>query len=356
MAAVIADHMANMADYEHHLLVSLDMNCQIGEHFERLAASVTELPPGHGPKIRRLRDATRTLQPDIIHAHSSHAGAYARAALGRRWQPRIVYTPHCYAFERTDVGRSMRAAFWLVEAALSFRGGQVAACSPLETSQARSLPGRQRVSYVPNVGRVPEGTWERAPGDGIVRVTAAGRLAAQKAPSLFAEAALRSRRAGQPTEWMWIGGGNERQESVLRDAGVKVTGWLARDEALLLLAGSHLYVHTASWEGAPMTILEAAAAGVPVLARRNPAMEALGVEPLFDSVDQLMDLIGQFPDGAAMTLARQCGERLRSSHTDETQHQALQGVYGHVPPVTTAASPANSPTNSPAEHPSVARS
>jgi glycosyltransferase involved in cell wall biosynthesis len=327
MAAAIADHMANAPECDHHLLVSRDTTCQVGEHFEGFATTVTELPDARLSQVRRVRQATRSLRPHIVHAHSSYAGAYVRLALGREWQPRIVYTPHCFAFERTDVSRTLRSAFWLVEAGLSFRGGQVAACSPLEAALAGSLPGRHAVTYVPNIGRTPEGTWEPPPV-GAVQVSAAGRITAQKAPALFAEAARRSDRAGQPVRWQWIGGGNADQEDLLRAAGVEVTGWLPRDEAMRRLAASHLYVHTAAWEGAPLTILEAAAAGVPVLARRTRAMEALEVEPLFESAAELADLVGAFPDGPALTVARHAGDRLRLRHTVEAQREALAVVYG----------------------------
>jgi glycosyltransferase involved in cell wall biosynthesis len=79
-----------------------------------------------------------------------------------------------------------------------------------------------------------------------------------------------------------------------------------------------------------MTILEAAAAGVPVVARRTPAMEALGIQPLFDQVSGLLDLIADFPSGPAIALARRCGEELRRTHSRSTQSRALEAVYGRA--------------------------
>ena len=329
VAAAIGDHMAAMPGFEQHLLVSRDDTCQIGDHLERMATSVIEAPPGRLAQLRCLRVTTESLQPDVVHAHSSLAGASVRLALGRRWQPRIVYTPHCYAFERTDVAWPLRRAFWLAEAALSFRGSRVAACSPLEASLARALPGPQRVTYVPNVASPSPGGAPPMPS-GLRLVAAAGRVTAQKAPELFAEAARASRvttSGSDPLRWVWIGGGDPAQEALLRAAGVEVTGWLPREEALRRLAHSQLYVHTASWEGAPMTVLEAAAAAVPVIARRTPAMEALGVEPLFRSVPELLDLITDFPDGAAAMTAARCGETLRRNHSHQAQALALETVY-----------------------------
>jgi len=351
VAAAIGDHMANAAAFDHHLLVSRDATCQIGDHLDRRATSVIELPAGHVAQLRCLRATTHALQPEVIHAHSSFAGAFVRLGLGRRWQPRIVFTPHCYAFERTDISRPVRRVFWLAEAGLSLRGSQVAACSPLEATMARSLPGRQRVTYVPNVATGPPQIPTPAPSSGVTQVSAAGRVTAQKTPRLFAEAARRSRdRAGTAPSrhagaltWVWIGGGDPVEEDVLRAAGVEVTGWLPRGEALRRLADSHLYVHTASWEGAPMTVLEAAAAGVPILARRTAAMEALGIEPLFDSVSALLELVDDFPDGPAAQTALRCGAALRRDHSAEAQGAALEAVYERAAPHPAAARPAAHP-------------
>ena len=72
----------------------------------------------------------RRYQPDLIHLHSSWAGLLGRLVpLGRR---KIVYTPHCYAFERRDLSQVVRIGLWLVEKILSRRNAGVFAVSPRE--------------------------------------------------------------------------------------------------------------------------------------------------------------------------------------------------------------------------------
>jgi glycosyltransferase involved in cell wall biosynthesis len=340
-AAAVSDYIRATPAFEHHLVYAVAPGCQLDDQVQELAASVCELPPGLARQIVAVRRAVAAVEPDVVHAHSSLAGACARTALGHRWPPsRVVYTPHCYAFERTDVGPVARSAFWLAEAALSLRGGQVAACAPYEADLARSLPGRQHVVYVPNIANPgamqSSGTQSRARASRIGRrgdgdpmaVIAVGRLAPQKAPEMFAAAARIRRDAGDRSRWVWVGGGEADLERQVRSAGVEVTGWLPRRQALEELAASDVYVHTAAWDGAPITVLEAAAAGVPILARRTSAMAALGVEPLFDTAEELADLVGRLGDGSVAPVAERSGQRLREAHTPAAQREALHHVYG----------------------------
>jgi glycosyltransferase involved in cell wall biosynthesis len=330
-AAAVSDYIRATPAFEHHLVYAVAPGCQLDDQVQELAASVRELPSGLSRQVVAVRQAVAAVEPDVVHAHSSLAGACARSALGRGWPARVVYTPHCYAFERTDVGPVARSAFWLAEAALSLRGGQVAACAPYEAELARSLPGHQQVVYVPNIAApdavASAGVVRRREGGPMV-VTAVGRLAPQKAPEMFADAARMRRHAGDPGRWVWVGGGEADLERRLRSAGVEVTGWLPRRQALEELAAGDVYVHTAAWDGAPITVLEAAAAGVPILARRTAAMVALGVEPLFDTAEELADLVGRLGDGPVADVAERSGRRLREAHTPAAQREALQHVYG----------------------------
>ncbi|MGI9079652.1 MAG: glycosyltransferase family 4 protein [Acidimicrobiales bacterium] len=339
-AAAVSDYIRATPAFEHHLVYAVAPGCQLDDQVQEQAASVRELPSGLARQIVAVRRAVAAVEPDVVHAHSSLAGACARTALGRRWPSRVVYTPHCYAFERTDVGPVVRSAFWLAEAALSLRGGQVAACAPYEADLARSLPGRQQVVYVPNIagpdamrssGMGSSGmgskVGRRREGEPMV-VIAVGRLAPQKAPEMFAHAARIRRDAGDRSRWVWVGGGEADLERQVRSAGVEVTGWLPRRQALEELAASDVYVHAAAWDGAPITVLEAAAAGVPILARRTSAMASLGVEPLFDTAEELADLVGRLCDGTVAAVAERSGRRLREAHTPAAQREALHHVYG----------------------------
>jgi len=165
-----------------------------------------------------------------------------------------------------------------------------------------------------------------SPGQALT-VATIGRVTPQKAPELLARAARLGAERGLPIRWVWIGGGDPEGEDLLREAGVEVTGWVMRREVIRRMAQAHVYVHAAAWEGAPITVLEAAVADVPIVARRTKAMEELGVAPLFDSVEELLDIIGQHPNGPAFVAARRSLDRLRSRHTAAAQREALLAAY-----------------------------
>jgi glycosyltransferase involved in cell wall biosynthesis len=321
--------MTATPDIEHHLLLVRDNTCQLGGDFDVLATTTTEMPDGWAARGRALRRTVDRLQPDVIHAHSSFAGALTRAALSRSWRRRLVYTPHCYSFFRRDVGASTRGLFYLAEAAFALRTKHVAACSPSEVAAARRLPGRAQVHYVPNAAtsRPMRRRARRSDTRRPLRLVSMGRLTAQKDPELFAQAAEQCRSSGREARFQWIGGGEESHVDRLQRAGVEVTGWLPRDESLDVLAAADAYIHTAEWESAPMTVLEAAAADLPIFARDIPSLRALGVAPLWRTVPELLAMLEEFPNGDAVRVARRSAAEVKGRHTIENLRAGICTAY-----------------------------
>lgn len=227
--------------------------------------------------VTALRDLRRILGAhrfDVIHAHSSYPGAYVRLLrAGRR--TRVVYTPHCYAFLRTDVSPVLRSTFRLSERLLAGGASMVAACGPGERNEALALgvPG-ERTTVVPNLPSILPGEDRARRGAGdpsVLRVGMLGRWAPQKDPDYFL-GRVEHLRAALPAVTVaatWIGDGPSSAPRV------RVTGWAGRDDVRAELAELDVYFHTAAWEGFPIAILDAAAMGLPILARRIPALPDL---------------------------------------------------------------------------------
>jgi glycosyltransferase involved in cell wall biosynthesis len=332
VATSLEEYLRSTPGCRHTVLAWRRGEAQTGDRLDELAGEVLSLPPGRLAQIRSVRRHIKRLRPDIVHAHSSYAGLYVRAFTARPARS-LIYTPHGYSFERRDVSAAVRGLFWLVEALLSFRGATVAAVAPREAELAARLPGRQPVTYLPHVVDLGHPVAPPPPPDQggrppRLRLAALGRIAPQKDPGFFRQAVLVTRSEALPVEWLWIGGGDPAAELALREAGVQVTGWVSRAHALGWLATADVYVHTAAWEGWPVSILEAAALGLPFVARRSPALRTLDPEQLFDTPQELVRLASSLTDERRRADLRGRSRRLLEQHRPEAQRAVLERVYG----------------------------
>jgi glycosyltransferase involved in cell wall biosynthesis len=328
VATALEDYVRSTPAYLHIVLGWRRSGAQTGDALDRATARVLSLPRGRAAQFYAVHRWIRALRPDIVHAHSSYAGLYVRLAMPR-CRGSVVYTPHGFAFERRDISRLKRAVFWLAEALCSLGGGQIAAVSPREAELARRLPGRLAVTYIPNVVRVDGQPFRvvdsRAGKERHLRVVTVGRISAQKDPTFLCRAARATQDA--PVRWIWIGGGEAADERAIRDAGVEVTGWLPRSLALSELARADVYVHTAAWEGSPISVLEAAALGLPIVARRSPALSALELPQLCETPEALGQRIrALLDDDRRVELGTRCA-RLLEEHRPEAQESALEQAY-----------------------------
>jgi glycosyltransferase involved in cell wall biosynthesis len=331
VGTAIAQYTRSVPEAEHHLLSFTPVDAEGDLADQADFVSVHRMHGGHVARARRVREVVAALRPDVVHAHSSHGGVYARLAVSRRRTP-IVYTPHCYAFERRDVPLLVRAGFWTAEALMAVNTSAVAACSAREWQLSR-WPTRQPARHVvPNIA--PVQAVAPALGHAAGRlVVGGGRLSPQKDPAFFL-AVLRRLRAARPdVRGLWLGDGDPAWRTMLEGDGVEVTGWLPRDAAMATLATADLYVHSARWEGFPLMVAEAAALGLPTLVRRLPCFSDL---PL--TLTLAGDLTGArtdvrpaatvLDDPAAAAANVEAWTAVMAAHTRAAQRAALLGVYG----------------------------
>ena len=116
-------------EHDHHLLyVGLD------DPGDGTFASHRLLPDGTSARIRAVREVADSLGADVVHAHSSWAGVYARAL---PLSARVVYQPHGYKLTDTSASRPVRFAVAAAESVLGLRSDAVVALSPQEARLAR---------------------------------------------------------------------------------------------------------------------------------------------------------------------------------------------------------------------------
>ncbi|WP_102159492.1 glycosyltransferase [Zhihengliuella halotolerans] len=254
--------LAAIYEGEHHLLWA-------GEDSPPGAfVSSQRLPDGLLERVRSVRRAVATIQPDLVHAHSSWAGVYTRLLpIGVP----VAYEPHCFVFDDPKRPTYLRAAYWAAESALSVNTNVTIALTPHEAKLAKRLRPLNRVRELPNVATV-DLSLARSAGGGTgserYTVSMVGRVARQKDPEYFAEVALAAKRAGASWRFVWIGDGNDAASRiVLANAGVEITGWLDGAELVETLQRSDMYLHSASYEGFPLSVLDAAALSIPIIVR-----------------------------------------------------------------------------------------
>jgi glycosyltransferase involved in cell wall biosynthesis len=230
---------------------------------------VTQVSLIHDLKaLLALRSLICQLQPDILHLHSSKAGVLGRiAAYIARTKARVFYSPRGFAFLREDVSPIKQSMFLLFERIAAFFPGTLVACSESESKLAQAQVKHSHVLLVENSVELNHILY--APGAIMPRlqIVTSGRLTYQKAPWRFRD--LARRLSSLPVDFVWIGGGDPGCEWSLPEssaATLTLTGWLNRGSVLDLLSRADIFVMTSLWEGMPLSLIEAQAAGLPAIA------------------------------------------------------------------------------------------
>lgn len=257
--------------HEHHLLWA-GHDDPTDAHF----TSVRALPAGHLARARAARERAREIGADLVHAHSSFAGLYTRLLPAR---VPVIYEPHCYKLVDPRLGVSSRLAIEVAERYLARHTEVVLTLSREEELIAQRVSPHahtMRVSNLPSIGRARS---ESHPAISRRRsVVMAGRVAGQKDPAWFAAVARTLRGLDPRVELRWLGSIDEPDlADHLTRAGVHITGWLDDDELRRELTAAGVYLHCALYEGFPISVLDAAQCGAPMVVRDIPAFHGTGL-------------------------------------------------------------------------------
>lgn len=232
-----------------------------------------------------LRQALREWQPDVLHLHATRAGLVGR--LCRRWQhshPGVVYSPHAFAFQAPGPGLMPRIAR-RVESCLAAAtdrfvcvstGERDAALGALRVAPERVLVIENGLEADFRERQLPRETVRRAWGvaPGTCLVGFCGRLVPQKdlATLLDGLALCRQRLPGLRVA---VCGAGPLEPALRRQARRQClepcVQWLGFVPDLpRRMTGFDLVALPSRYEGFPYALLEALAAGVPVLASDIP--------------------------------------------------------------------------------------
>jgi glycosyltransferase involved in cell wall biosynthesis len=223
-------------------------------------------------ELRRLLKNRPTF--DIVHAHSSKAGAILRLA-AVAYPARRVYTSHALVTMSPELPLAARIVYGMAERVLAPLAHGIICVSDEERQHARSLGIAARRLHVINNGMGPLPPVARAElrrelqlADSDVCIAFVGRLAAQKAAHRTIAALAEARTRCSRLCLLMVGDGEQRaalQEQAERlGIGGKVR-FTSDSNGARLMAACDLFALSSHYEAFPYVFLEAAARGLPIV-------------------------------------------------------------------------------------------
>ena len=321
----------------HLLLARLRPQDDTGLAIKNLFDEVETVDGGLLHFYRCARKAVLQYKPDIIHLHSSFAGFLCRFL--PKGHAKLVYTPHCYAFERRDIPDWKQEVYMRLETLGLSRIDVIAGCSERECELGLEL-GAKRAVHLNNYAELSPELMEDSQATSEdneqhaetprTKVVIVGRVSPQKDPEFLLETIdhLRSFPEFDQVQLQWLGGGDQDKEQELRAAGVDVTGMIPHHVLMKTLKDADLYLHTAAWEGMPLTLLEAARLNVPMVLRIIGATQNLHYPFLVSTPDAMAQQIvdycrnPQHPDYQSSLVS------INDAFSAEKQRSALIEIYG----------------------------
>ena len=238
-------------------------------------------------------------QPNYVFLASSWAGFIGRL-VGLFISKKVLffYIPHCISYIRKDIGIIKKFIFISLELVASLKKSVIIAVSASELKEIQKYiklsPSYLVENAVSNVFLD-----RKSPEKKIRKIITVGGIRPQKDPESFAKITKGVRDIDKTISFSWIGDGDEKLKKYLLNSEVEVTGWLDPVEVKDKLLSSTLYISTAKWEGMPITILEALACGLPVIAFNCPGNEDIIKDKNFglvfntnnEAIDKILEII-----------------------------------------------------------------
>ncbi len=290
---------------------------------------------------------------DLVHAHGSKAGFLARVAAIGSGVP-VIYSPHCFSFH--DGAGKLQAKFFaaLERFAARFFTAKIIVVADGEQTLAR----RYRVGSPNQFATVRNGinaAYYQIPVNrravkkslGIPEdaplIGSVGRLGKQKSPLTFIRAAAIVREQAPRAQFIWVGSGPLYEESIrlTKELGLQDAMRFAgeRKDVPSILQTLDCFVLSSLWEGFSIVLLEAMAAGAPIVATNilgNDEAIADGENGWLVPPDdpqalarKILELLENFEQ--AKKFGNAARERIQKDFTFAQMIRSIENVYLSLP-------------------------
>ena len=252
----------------------------------------------------KIREIIREFKPHVVHTHASKPGAIGRLAAFHERVPVVLHTFHGHVFH-SYFGKGKTLFYKIVERYLAARSTRVIAISQgqaRELSEDHKICKSQKIAVVPlgfDLTRFHENTLEKKIAfrhtygldDQTIAIYIVGRLVPIKNHGFLIEAIKKLKeQTNIPFRLFIVGDGEERTgiENLITAAGlsfswnavntadVTFTSWIK--EVDKVYAGCDIVTLCSLNEGTPVSLIEAQAAGLPIVSTRVGGIQNIVLE------------------------------------------------------------------------------
>lgn len=312
---------------------------------------------------KKIKQLIREFKPDIVHTHAAKPGAIGRMAAAAMKVPVIVHTYHGHVFHSYFNSAKTRA-FIGIERYLGKRSNAIIAISEQQHKELvtdyRIAPA-EKFRIVPlglDLDKFASGNDEKRKSfrssygilDDTIVITITGRMVPVKNHELFLQGiSYLLQHSPKKIKAFIVGDGETRtaMESRAKDLGIGFstekdnlhdeplvfTSW--RSDIDVINAGSDIITLTSFNEGTPVSLIEAHAAGKPVVSTRVGGIEAVVDEKITGFLSDINDVQGYCDNLMELVnndiLRQQFGEVASAKVKEKYSYQRLvrdmKGLY-----------------------------
>lgn len=350
-AETVIRHLAESLDRTRFnvTVCCLKQRGSIGDELARSGIDIIQIADSANPRVDyftflKLLKVIRSRSIDVVHSHTAHGlvDASLCSLLIRRL--RIVHTFHFGNYPHTAP-----RIIWM-ERIFSRVADKLIAVGEVQRRQIQSVYGfsNRQIGTLWNGVSIKSGSGDptfrhKLGAENCILIGTIATLIEQKGLSDLLDVAKAVRDAGHKAMFVIVGEGHLRAELDAKrralglDDSVVLTGWVT-NAADVALPTFDIFVQSSLWEAMSMVILEAMAAGKPVVATavgENPRIIGDGIDGLLVEPRNVLGMaaaIGRLIDDAALRV--RLGEAARSKverrFTVDHMTRAYEDLYADV--------------------------